>query len=126
MLSGLLTSRSSARICFTPKRSDGLLIADIIENAESVFEFVGKSDYESVIANREKCYAIIRAFEIIGEAARLISPETKASHPLIEWRLMADFRNVLIHQYFGIDYEALWTVIEEALPLNYELLKKLA
>jgi uncharacterized protein with HEPN domain len=106
-----------------PKRSDALLIADIVDNAEAIFEFVGSDTYESVIANREKTYAIVRAFEIIGEAAKLVSDDTKTRYPIIEWRLMSDFRNVLIHHYFGIDYEALWTVVQEALPMNYELLK---
>jgi uncharacterized protein with HEPN domain len=60
-----------------PKRTDALLIADIVDNAEAVFQFVGHESYEAVIANREKLYAIVRAFEIIGEAAGLISDETK-------------------------------------------------
>lgn len=106
-----------------PRRSDALLIADILDNAEAIFQFVGTDTYDTVIANREKTYAIVRAFEIIGEAAKLISDDTRMRYPLIEWRLMGDFRNVLIHQYFGIDYEALWTVVQEALPMNYELLK---
>ncbi len=67
----------------------------------------------------------MRAFEIIGEAAKLVSDETKEAHPEVEWRLMTDFRNVLIHHYFGIDYEALWTAVWDALPVNYGMLKRL-
>ena len=78
-----------------------------------------------MVNNRQKLYAIVRAFEIIGEAAKQVSDETKERHPLIEWRLMTDFRNVLIHHYFGIDYETLWTAIQDSLPANYELLKRL-
>ena len=54
----------------------------------------------------------------------MISDDLKALHPLIEWRMMADFRNILIHEYFGIDYEVLWNAIKEDIPYNYELLKR--
>ena len=108
-----------------PKRHDALLLQDMADNAAAIFQFVGEATYEQLINDRQKLYAVVRAFEIIGEAAKLMSQETKARHPLIEWRLMTDFRNVLIHHYFGIDYEALWTAIQDSLPANYELLKRL-
>lgn len=54
-----------------PKRDDDLLINDIIENAEAVFQFVNNDSYEDFIADKMKVYAVIRAFEIIGEAAKL-------------------------------------------------------
>ena len=106
-----------------PKRGMKLLLSDIIENAESVFEFSGNTVYEDFIANKMKVYAVIRAFEIIGEASKMISEELKAMYPLIEWQLMTDFRNLLIHEYFGIDYEKMWNVIHNELPYNYQLLK---
>ena len=62
--------------------------------------------------------------EIIGEASKQISPEIKSAFPLIEWQLMTDFRNLLTHHYFGIEYEILWKTINEDLPFNYELLKQ--
>jgi uncharacterized protein with HEPN domain len=106
------------------KREMKLLLQDIIENAEMIFQFVGTSTYEEFINDKMKVYAVVRAFEIIGEAANKISPEVKALHPLIEWRMMTDFRNLLTHHYFGIEYEILWKTITESLPHNYELLKQ--
>jgi uncharacterized protein with HEPN domain len=106
------------------KREMKLLLQDIIENAEMIFQFVGTSTYEEFINDKMKVYAVVRAFEIIGEAANKISPEVKALHPLIEWRMMTDFRNLLTHHYFGIEYEILWKTITESLPYNYELLKQ--
>jgi uncharacterized protein with HEPN domain len=106
------------------KREMKLLLQDIIENAEMIFQFVGTSTYEEFINDKMKVYAVVRAFEIIGEAANKISPEVKALHPLIEWRMMTDFRNLLTHHYFGIEYEILWKTITESLPFNYELLKQ--
>ena len=101
-----------------------LLLQDIIENAEMIFQFVGTSSYEEFINDKMKLYAVVRAFEIIGEASKIISPDVKAAHPHIEWQLMTDFRNLLTHFYFGIEYEILWKTINESLPYNYELLKQ--
>lgn len=108
-----------------PKRSDALLIKDILENMEAVFEFVGDSSFEAFMSDRQKMYAVERAFEIIGEAARAVSETTQAAYPLVEWRLMTDFRNLLIHQYFGIDYAILWSVIKGPLPFNQEMLQRI-
>lgn len=108
-----------------PKRESRLLIEDIIENAESVFDFVGESSYEDFINDKMKVYAVVRAFEIIGEASKMVDEKTKLENPLVEWQLMTDFRNLLTHQYFGIEYEILWRTIKESLPHNYEMVKRL-
>src|ERR1035437_5175274 len=102
-----------------PKREDDLLINDI-ENAEAVFQFVNNDSYEDFINDKMKLYAVIRSFERIGEAAKLVSEEFKMKQPLIEWKLMTHFRNLLIHEYFGIDYEKVWEIIHNELPSNYE------
>ncbi len=60
--------------------------------------------------------AIIRNFEIIGEATKHLSPNLKQSHPEIQWREMAGFRDVLIHNYMGIDLIEVWNIIENELP----------
>jgi len=100
-----------------------LLLQDIVENAEMIFQFVGTDSFDEFVNDKMKVYAVTRAFEIIGEAAKIISPEIKAAYPLIEWQMMADFRNLLSHHYFGIEYEILWKTIKESLPCNYEMLK---
>lgn len=60
--------------------------------------------------------AIIRNFEIIGEAASKVPEDLRRKYPSVEWRKIADFRNVLAHQYFGIDYEIMWDIIKTKLP----------
>jgi uncharacterized protein with HEPN domain len=107
-----------------PKREMKLLLQDIIENAEMIFQFVGTTSYNDFVDDKMKVYAVVRAFEIIGEASKIISPDIKSAYPLIEWQLMTDFRNLLTHHYFGIEYEILWKTIKESLPYNYEMLKR--
>ena len=51
--------------------------------------------------------AVMRSFEVVGEAARRISPELREAHPEVPWRLMSDFRNKLIHDYVGLDLEVI-------------------
>jgi uncharacterized protein with HEPN domain len=63
-----------------------------------------------------KIDAVVRNFEIIGEAANKISQEIKEKYPSVEWRKISDFRNILAHEYFGIDYEIMWDIIKNKLP----------
>lgn len=69
--------------------------------------------YESDLKTR---FAVERNFEIIGEAASRISEDYKLSHPEIEWRILKDFRNFFIHEYFGINNEIVWDTIQIRLP----------
>ncbi|MCT7967179.1 DUF86 domain-containing protein [Laspinema sp. D1] len=59
---------------------------------------------------------VIRSFEVIGEAVKRLSPELRESYPDIPWRRMAGFRDVLIHDYAGINLDEVWNVIEQNLP----------
>ena len=59
--------------------------------------------------------ACIRNFEIMGEASKYISEETMISNPEISWRKMAGYRNLLIHEYFGVNLEIVWDIIENEL-----------
>jgi uncharacterized protein with HEPN domain len=69
--------------------------------------------------------AVIRNLEIIGEAASAISTQTISQFPLIEWKQMKQLRNKLIHEYIGIDYLIVWELLQDQIPYNYELLKKI-
>lgn len=69
--------------------------------------------------------AVIRNFEVFGEASRFVSTELKLNNPLIEWRKIAEFRNVLIHDYFGINHQIMWEIILNELPMQYEILKNI-
>jgi uncharacterized protein with HEPN domain len=72
-----------------------------------------------------KLLAVVRCFEVIGEASAMVSNETKTANPSIEWREIKDFRNKLIHDYFGVDYETVWQIIKTDLEYNYNFLNKM-
>src|SRR4030067_1013699 len=72
--------------------------------------------YEEFQNNDMLIDAVIRNFEVIGEATSNIPEEVQEKYPEVEWREAKGFRNVLIHAYFGIDVEAVWDTIEKDIP----------
>lgn len=60
--------------------------------------------------------AVIHNLEIIGEAVKHIAPEFRKQCPSIEWKKIAGLRDILIHKYFGIDYDIVWDVVQNKIP----------
>lgn len=69
------------------------------------------------MSDRKTQSATVRELEVIGEAAGSISDELKSRYTDVDWRTIKDFRNVLSHEYFGIDNEIVWGIITQKLPL---------
>ncbi|WP_197412036.1 HepT-like ribonuclease domain-containing protein [Gracilibacillus massiliensis] len=82
----------------------------------------GKDDFFSSKLIQD---AVIRNLEIIGEATKRISKEYREHHLDVPWREMAGLRDVLIHNYFGIDNEIVWNVVEKEMPTLKEKIKDL-
>ena len=98
------------------KRFDTTLLSDIILNLEMVLQFVQEHSFQSFTADIKTQYAVDRCFEIIGEASRNLSEEFVLQHNNIEWHKLVAFRNVLIHEYFRVDRNIQWNIIQNTLP----------
>ena len=73
--------------------------------------------FEGFCNDRKTYSAVIREFEIIGEAVGNLIDELKRNHPHVEWQDIKDFRNLLIHEYFGVDPEIVWNIVQDDLPV---------
>jgi len=104
------------------KRDETLFLEDILDSINAIEEFSKDMDKKELISNRLKQSAIIREIEIIGEATKNISKTLKIKYPKIEWKKIAGTRDIIIHAYFGIDFNAVWDIIKKDLP---ELKKKI-
>ena len=106
------------------KRDDKLYIGDILDSIKAIEEYIHNIDYNQFIENRMVYSATIRELEIIGEATSKISEKTREKYPNIDYRTIKDFRNVLAHEYFGVDMEIVWGIVSKKLPkLKEEILK---
>ena len=97
-------------------RDDSLYLRHILDSIERIESYasVGR---ERFLSESHWQDAIIRQLEVIGEASKQLSAELKAANPEVPWRRIAGLRDVLIHQYFGVDLEVVWGVVQKDLPL---------
>lgn len=107
------------------KRSDIDYLTDIGESIERTETYIGTMPYEEFLKDKKSQDAIVRNIEILGEAAKNISMDFKNRYPQIPWKELAGTRDRLIHQYFGINYDIVWDIIKNDLPLVAQEIDKI-
>jgi len=101
----------------SPEERDHLLfLEDILEAIAKIERYTQGLSFETFRENDMAVDAVIRNFEVIGEAVRHIPDNIKERYPDVEWKEAAGFRNILIHDYFGIDVEAVWDTMKNNIP----------
>lgn len=91
-------------------------VKDVLAYALRVKRYSEGGSLETFLAEEKTQDAVIRCFEVMGEATKRLTPEFRATHPGVPWAKIAGFRDVLIHGYDGIIYRRCWDVIEVDLP----------
>jgi uncharacterized protein with HEPN domain len=99
------------------ERDYRLYLTDILDAGQAVQSYVATLNFESFRKDRMRYTAAIREFEVIGEAIGKLPEELKAQYPEVPWREIKDFRNLLIHEYFGVDLRIVWNTIQQDLPV---------
>jgi uncharacterized protein with HEPN domain len=94
------------------KRDTWLLLDDMLQAAIRIRSYTEGYNFELFMEDEKTIDAVVRNFEIIGEAANRIDPLFRNQHPNVEWKRIRGFRNRIVHDYFGIDYEIVWDIIE--------------
>jgi uncharacterized protein with HEPN domain len=98
------------------RRNYLLYLEDILASITKILTYVGDTSLKELRRDDLRIDAIIRNLEIIGEASGRMPQEIKDKYSSVEWRKISDFRNVMAHEYFGIDYKIMWDVIKNKLP----------
>lgn len=108
------------------KRRDELVfLEDISECTHKIMEYIKNISEDEFCANTEKQDAVIRRIEIIGEAVKKISIQTRNKYPKIPWREIAGMRDVVIHEYFGVSPDLVWNVATSDIPILKKQIDKI-
>lgn len=99
-------------------------IIDIYKSAMEALSYIEDCEFAEFMQNREKQNACIRLLEVIGEAARRVSAQTKQEHPMLVWGEMIMMRNKLIHEYSRVDPAVVWETLTDDLPELLEQIKR--
>lgn len=97
-------------------KADLIRVRHMVDAATEIIEFSSGKERKDLESNRMLCLSLIHLLEIIGEAASGLSPEFRQKHNKIPWKAIIDMRNRLIHGYFDIDLDIVWSTVKEDIP----------
>lgn len=100
-------------------------LRDILDTMEKAQRFVENLSYEEFTEDDKTFFAVVRALEIIGEATKNIPDDSRKENPDVPWKDMAGMRDILIHDYFGVDMETVWLTVTEKIPEVKPLIQKM-
>ncbi len=107
------------------RHEDRVRVLHMIEAAESTARFLAGRNRDDLDRDEMLLFAVVRAIEILGEAASKISPEARAATPEVPWRAITSMRNRLIHGYADIDPEVVWVTATAEVPEVLRVLRAL-
>lgn len=103
---------------------DGLFLTHILAAIADIESFTSEGR-SSFMSDRKTQSAVVRQISIVGEAVKNLSPALVASEPAVPWRLIAGARDRLIHAYFSVDLDAVWSMVEQDLPVLRENVRRI-
>ena len=108
------------------RQGDSVYLRHVLDAISRIEEYTHDITYEDFLGSHLRQDGVIRQIEVIGEATKKVSPELKGEHAEIPWKDIAGMRDKLIHDYFGVDLDAVWDTAKKDIPgLKTELRKLL-
>ena len=106
------------------KRDPQIYLQDILESIEKIQQYIANMTFDEFVSNNMAVDAVIRNFEIIGEAAAHIPDDIRSSYPIVPWFEMKGMRNIVAHEYFSVDLKIVWKTARESLPSLIIMIKQ--
>ena len=105
--------------------SDELRVRHVLDAIKEIESYLKNVLLDNFLSNSEKRFATIKQLEIIGEACARISSNIKEKHPEVEWNNIIGFRNISIHEYFGVNFQIVWQIAQNDLPVLKQQFSKI-
>ena len=105
--------------------SDQLRVWHVLDAIKEIESYLRNISVEGFLASSEKRFATIKQPEIIGEACNRITPIIKEKYPEVEWNNIIGFRNISIHEYFGVNFQIVWQIAQNDLPVLKQQFSKI-
>jgi len=106
------------------KISDKERLLHILDSIKNIEDFTNGVNYETYVNDFKLRLAIVKLLEIIGEASNGLTEDLQNKFTDIEWSILKGIRNILVHEYFGIDYDIIWDTIKNNIPELKEKINK--
>lgn len=97
-------------------RDSRVYLEDILEATRKITTYTGSLSKTSFLEDEKTLDAVIRNLEVIGEAVKKLPEDLRAQHSGVEWKKIAGLRDILIHEYFGLDAEIVWDIVRNKVP----------
>lgn len=105
-------------------RDPQLYLQDILESSEKIQQYIAHMTFDEFVSNSMAVDAVIRNFEVIGEAAAHVPDDIRAAYPEVPWYEMKGMRNIVAHEYFSVDLKIVWKTARQSLPPLMMMIKQ--
>jgi uncharacterized protein with HEPN domain len=97
-------------------RDSRVYLEDILEATRKITTYTGSLSKSAFLEDEKTLDAVVRNLEVIGEAVKKLPEDLRAQHSAVEWKKIAWLRDILIHEYFGLDAEIVWDIVQTKVP----------